>query len=126
MATAPLLIGSPGYMPFDRSFFRNIGSFIEDYKQVYPCAAVTLTLRVMGEEYHVVRILKADESLLTFSYYSDSEKAQPLTAECVAKTGETTAWPALAVPYQAVLSVELNPGKAAHDRDVGFRISPSL
>ena len=126
MGAAPLLIGSPGYMPFDRTFFRNIGSFIEDYKKVYPCAAVTLTLRVMGEEYHVGRIMKADEMLLTFSYYSDSEKTQPLTAECVARTGETTAWPALTVPYQAVLSVELNPGKAAHDRDIGFRVPTNL
>lgn len=126
MGATPLLIGSQGYMAFDRSFFRNIASFIEDYKAAYPCASVTLTLRVLGEEYHVVRILKAEESLLTFSYYSDSEKSQPLSAECVAKTGETTAWPALTVPYQAVLSVELNPGKSSRDRDIGFRVPTNL
>lgn len=126
MGVAPLLIGSQGYIAFDKSFFRNIGPFIDEYKQVYPCASVTLTLRVLGEEYHVVRILKADDALLTFSYYSDSEKTQPLTAECVTKTGETTAWPALTVPYQAILSVELNPGKAARDRDIGFHVPTSL
>ncbi len=122
----PILIGAPGAMAFDKSFFKNIGSLVEDYYKVYPCTSVTLTLRVLSEEYNVAKILKADDTLLTFSYFSDSEKSQPLGPECKEKTDETMAWPALTVPYQAVLSVELNPGRAARDREIGFHVPINL
>ena len=113
-------------MGFNRTFFKNIGDLIEDYYKVYPCSAVSLTLRVAGEEYNVAKILKADETLLTFSFFSAPEKAQPLTDECKAKTSETIAWPALTVPYEAILWVEFNPGKAAREREIGFTVPDNL
>ncbi len=83
---------------------------------------MSLTLRVAGEEFNVVKIIRAEDSLLTFSYYSDTEKSSPLPPDCGAEAGETVAWPALTVPYQAILWVELNPGKAARDREIGFSV----
>lgn len=126
LAAGAVLIGVPFPMGFDKSFFKNISSLIEDYYKVYPCTAVSLTLRILSDEYNIAKILKADDTLLTFSYYSESEKTQPLTGECREKSGESTAWPALTVPYQAILSVELNPGKAARDREIGFKVPANL
>ncbi len=111
---------------FNKTFFRNISDLLEDYYKVYPCTAVTLTLRVLGEEYNVARILKADDTLLTFSFYSAPEKSHPLTEECKQQSGESIAWPALTVPYEAILWVEFNPGKAAREREIGFTVPPAL
>ena len=111
---------------FNKFFFKNIGDLLQDYYKVYPCSAVSLTIRVLGEEFSVAKILKADDSLLTFSYYSASDKSQPLPADCKEQTGETIAWPALTVPYEAVLWVEFNPGKAARDREIGFTVAANL
>jgi hypothetical protein len=113
-------------MAFNRTFFKNIGDLLQEYYKVYPCSVVSLTLRVLGEEYNVAKILKADETLLTFSFYAGSEKSQPLPADCSDKTGETIAWPALTIPYEAVLWVEFNPGKAAREREIGFTVPPGL
>src|SRR3989304_5073905 len=60
-------IAVPG---FNRTFFKNISDLLEDYYKTYPCSVVTLTLRVLNEEYNVAKILKADDTLLTFSFYS--------------------------------------------------------
>ena len=109
-------------MGFNKSFFRNIGDLIEEYYKTYPCGVVSLTLRVGPEEYNVAKILKADDTLLTFSFYSSPEKSQPLTPECQEKSGETIAWPALTVPYEAIFWVEFNPGKAAREREIGFTV----
>ena len=107
-------------MGFDRVFFKNIGDLIAEYQKSYPCGVVTLTLRVADREYDVAKILKCDDALLTFSYYS-SEKSHPLPPSAKERVGESTAWPALTVPYGVILSVELNP-KAAKDREIGFTV----
>ena len=106
-------------MSFDRGFFKTIGDLLQDYYKVYPCNAVTLTLKVADHEYNVAKILKCDDSLLTFSYYS-AEKAHELPAEAKEQSGEATAWPALTVPYAFILWVEFNPRKAAAEREIGF------
>jgi hypothetical protein len=111
---------------FNRTFFKNISDLLDDYYKVYPCSVVTLTLRVLHEEYNVAKILKADETLLTFSFYSSAEKSQPLPESCAEKTAEKIAWPALTVPYEAILLVELNPGKAAREREIGFTVTHNL
>jgi hypothetical protein len=105
-------------MGFGRIFFKNIGDLLEEYYKVYPCGAVTLTLRVMDREYDVAKILKCDDTLLTFSFYS-SDKSHALSPATNEPGCETTAWPALTVPYAAILSVEFNP-RAAKDREIGF------
>ena len=125
-AAALLRCASFRAMAFNKSFFKNIGDLIDEYYKTYPCIAVTLTLRVVGEEYTVAKILKADDTLLTFSFYSAPEKSQPLTAECQEKSGETIAWPALTVPYEAILWVEFNPGRAAREREIGFTVPSNL
>jgi hypothetical protein len=112
-------------MGFNKTFFKNIGDLLQEYYHVYPCSAVSLTLRVAGEEYNVAKILKADDTLLTFSFYSSPEKSHPLT-ECKEKTGESIAWPALTVPYETILWVEFNPGKAAREREIGFTVQVNL
>ena len=116
-------IAVPG---FNRTFFKNISDLLEDYYKTYPCSVVTLTLRVLNEEYNVAKILKADDTLLTFSFYSSADKSQPLTAECQEKTTEKIAWPAITVPYEAILLVEFNPGRAAREREIGFTVPPDL
>ncbi|HWP85981.1 MAG TPA: hypothetical protein VNN17_12365 [Terriglobia bacterium] len=113
-------------MGFTKTFFKNISELLEEYYKSYPCSAVTLTLRVLGEEYHVAKILRADDTLLTFSYYSSPDKAQPLSDDRQEKTGETIAWPAITVPYEAILLVELNPGQAAREREIGFTVPRDL
>ena len=105
-------------MGFDRVFFKNIGDLLEEYYKVYPCGAVMLTLRVADREYDVAKIIKCDDTLLTFSYFS-GEKSQPLLSSAGKVGRETTAWPALTVPYAMILSVEFNP-RAAKDREIGF------
>lgn len=105
---------------FDRGFFKNIGDLIQDYQKSYPCGAVTLTLRVADREYDVAKILKCDDILLTFSYYS-SEKSHPIPPAARGTGGESTAWPALTVPYAVILSVEFNP-RAAKEREIGFTV----
>lgn len=106
-------------MGFDRVFFKNVGDLIAEYQKSYPCGAVTLTLRVADREYDVAKILKCDDTLLTFAYYS-AEKSHPLPP---AREGgrEEKAWPALTVPYAVILSVEFNP-RAAKDREIGFTV----
>ena len=111
-------------MGFDRVFFKNIGDLIEDYQKVYPCGAVSLTLRVADREYDVAKILKCDDTLLTFSYFS-SEKSHSLPPAARGTSGESTAWPALTVPYAMILSVEFNP-RAAKDREIGFTVPEKI
>jgi len=113
-------------MGFNKTFFKNIGDLLQEYYKVYPCSTVSLTLRVAGEEYNVAKILKADDTLLSFSFYSSPEKSHPLPPDCKEKSGETIAWPALTVPYEAILWVEFNPGKAAREREIGFTVQVNL
>ena len=111
---------------FNRTFFKTISDLLDDYYKTYPCSVVTLTLRVLNEEYNVAKILKADDTLLTFSFYSSPEKSQPLPEDCAEKSSEKTAWPAITVPYEAILLVEFNPGKAAREREIGFTVPRDL
>ncbi|MBI3896424.1 MAG: hypothetical protein HY313_10895 [Acidobacteria bacterium] len=106
-------------MSFNRVFFKNIADLLQDYYKVYPCGVVTLTLKVADQEYNVAKILRCDDTLLTFAYYS-VEKSQTLPAEAREKSEESTAWPALTVPYGLILWVEFNPRKAATEREIGF------
>ena len=108
-------------MGFDKFFFKNIGDLLQEYYKFYPCAAVTLTLRVMDREYNVAKILKCDDPLLTFAYFS-AEKSHPLPPAAKEASGESTAWPALTVPYGAIFSVEFDPRKAATEREIGFTV----
>ena len=85
-----------------------------------------MTLRVLHEEYNVARILRAEDALLTFSYFSSPDKSQLLPEECSEKSPEKIAWPAITVPYEAVLFVELNPGRAAREREIGFTVPRDL
>lgn len=123
LVSVPLMIeGFPPAMAFDKVFFKNIGDLLQEYYKVYPCSAVTLTIRVGGEEYDVAKILKCDDNVLTFSYFS-REKSHPIskTEPCAEeKPAETRAWPALTVPYIAIFWVEFNPSKAASEREIGF------
>lgn len=105
-------------MGFDRTFFRNIGELLEEYYKLYPCETVTLTLRVVDREFDVIKIINSDNSLLTFAYFSE-EKSVPASQESGC---ETPAYPALTVPYGAILWVEFNPGRAAKDRGIGFTV----
>ena len=111
---------------FNRTFFKNISNLLDDYYKTYPCSVVTLTLRVLADEYNVAKILKADDTLLTFSYYSSPDKAQALPEDCQQKSAERIAWPAITVPYEAILSMEFNPGRAAREREIGFTVSRDL
>ena len=117
-----MLQGTPFWGGFDKIFFKNIGDLLQEYYKAYPCGAVTLTVRVMGEEYSVAKILKCDDALLTFAYYSGPDKAHTLPPAAREKSGESIAWPALTVPYGAILWVEFNPGRAAREREIGFAV----
>ncbi|OFV99437.1 MAG: hypothetical protein A3F68_08920 [Acidobacteria bacterium RIFCSPLOWO2_12_FULL_54_10] len=104
-------------MSFNRGFFKTIADLLQEYYKVYPCSAVTLTLQVGNQEYNVAKILKCDEDLLTFSYFS-AEKSYPIDKKSA--SGETVALPALTVPYMTIFGVEFNPRKAASEREIGF------
>ena len=105
-------------MAFSKAYFEKIGELIRDYSSVYPCM-VTLTIRVHGQDYNVVRVLKCDDELLPFAFYCDQKSAQ-LPEKIIEKTGEPRAWPALTIPYEAIESVEFNPGEVAGQKGVGF------
>src|SRR5437016_11086682 len=97
-------------MGFGKAFFEQLGDLLTNYFRTYPCGVVTVIVRAYDQEYNLVRIVKCNEDLLTFAYY-DSEKSRELPEKLQEKSGETTAWPALTIPYAAILSVEFNPGK---------------
>jgi len=106
-------------MAFDKSFFDTLGQRIQDYLKIYPCGFVTVIIKVDDQEYNVVGILNCNEQLLTFVYYSD-QKSRALSERLQEKTGETTAWPTLTIPYSAIFSVEFNPGEGEKQK-IGFQ-----
>ena len=106
-------------MAFDKSFFETLGQRRQDYMKIYPCGVVTVTIKIDGQEYNVVRILNCDGQLLTFVYYSD-QKSRALSEKLQEKSGEPTAWPTLTIPYSAIFSVEFNPGEA-EKQNIGFQ-----
>ncbi len=107
-------------MAFNKSYFETIGELLKQYFGIYPCGLVTVTIKAYGQEYNLVRILKCEEDLLTFIYYS-TEKSQELPDTVKDKVGENTAWPALTIPYAALVAVEFNPGKADAGKQIGFK-----
>lgn len=106
-------------MAFDKSFFETLGQRRQDYMKIYPCGVVTVTIKIDGQEYNVVRILNCNEQLLTFVYYSD-QKSCTLSEKLQEKSGQTTAWPTLTIPYSAIFSVEFNPGEV-EKQNIGFQ-----
>ena len=105
-------------MSFTKSFFETIGQRLNEYRDVYPCGEVTVTLRVKNHGYNAVRILRVDDDLVTFAYYSD-EKIHPL-GEISVNNEEPTVWPALTVPYDSIDAVEFNPSKVTGGKKMGF------
>ena len=105
-------------MSFSKNYFQTIGQRLDEYRALYPCGEVTVTVRVNDEAYHAVRILWCDDDLVTFAYYVD-EKSNPLGERGVT-SGEPTAWPALTVPYDSIDAVEFSPGKVAGEKRMGF------
>jgi hypothetical protein len=71
---------------------------------------ITLTITAYGKEYNVASLIECGESLLTFAYYSSKEKTSDLPERIRGEAGQTKAFPALAIPYEVILSVELVPG----------------
>jgi hypothetical protein len=94
---------------FDKAFFDNFSAHLDKYFKRFKSGFVTITITIAcGEHYNVNRIISSDESLLTFAYY-DSKKERQLEKVVKERTGESTAFPALTVPYAAIISVEINP-----------------
>lgn len=60
----------------------------------------------------------------SFAYY-DSKKERQLEKAVAERTGESTAFPALTVPYAAITWVEINPANiqpSKKKRAMGFRL----
>jgi len=110
-------------MGFNRAFFENMGDLLTKYFGHYPCGVVTVAIQAYDQEYHMVRILECYEDLVTFVYYAP-EKSRELPEKLEEKTGEPTAWPALTIPYSAILSVEFNPAKPETQKQIGFSTEP--
>ena len=107
-------------MPFDKTFFDNLGNLLRAYLKTYPCGAVTVTLKAYGTEYHLNELIQVDQRVITFSHYDENKSASlPEWKE------RPTAWPALTIPYEVIESVEFNPsvpGKGANA--AGFKLEP--
>jgi len=97
-------------MPFNKAFFEEISSLRSKYFKVYPCGMITLTIAAYDKEYNVASLIECGESLLTFVYYSAEEKTSDLPQGIRGETGQTKAFPAVAIPYEVILSVEFVPG----------------
>jgi hypothetical protein len=97
-------------MPFNKAFFEDISDLRAKYFKIYPCGMITLTIAAYGKEYNVATLIECGESMLSFAYYSAKEKAHDLTKQAQEKTGHTKAFPALSIPYEVILSVEMVPG----------------
>jgi len=107
-------------LPFGKEFFDNVGERITEYVRRYDCAAVTLTIKAYDQEYNVAALLRCDDGLLTFAYYSE-EQSVSLPANPPERKRESKAWPALTLPYECILWVEFNPGKADSHSEIGFK-----
>ena len=108
-------------MSFNKEFFERIREHVEEYRKHSFTNVVSLSIRLYERELNVYKFLDCRDELLTFAYY-DQAKQRKLPAKVRDETGETDAFPALTVPYAAILWVEVNPGKAdgRHD-DLGFQ-----
>lgn len=115
-------------MGFDKTFFEKFSDNMRDYFERFKAGFVTVTIKVAYEkEYNVNRIISCGDSLLTFAYY-DSKKEKQLEKNVAERTGESTAFPALTVPYSAITWVEINPANIRPSkikRQMGFRIAES-
>jgi len=108
-------------MPFNKEYFEKFSDHLSEYYRVYDCGQVTVTINTYDQEkYHVERIMGCNENLLTFTFYSKA-KSRKLPSRAAERTREPEALPALTVPYEAILSVEFNPGRAGGMERLGFR-----
>lgn len=105
---------------FDKHFFDGFSDLMKVYFDIFQCGVITVTFRIFEQDYHVLRIMKWDDALITFVYYDES-KSLELSQRVREMTGEIIAWPALTVPYGAIEAVEFNPGKAGNEQEIRFR-----
>lgn len=109
-------------MSFRKGFFDGFDSHIEEYRKNFWTGSVTVTLKLFEREFNLVKFIKCGDELLTFAYY-DPAKQRELPQKVRDETGEDIAFPVLTVPYESILSVELNPGKVdVRHSDLGFRV----
>ena len=108
-------------MPFNKEYFEKFSDHLSEYFRVYDCGQVTVTINMYDQEkYDVERIMKCSENLVTFAFYSKA-KSEDLPARAAESTRKPKALPTLTVPYEAILSVEFNPGRAGGLEGLGFR-----
>jgi hypothetical protein len=105
---------------FKRAFFDSFDELRDHYLRTSGCQTFTLTIRAFGQEFDVEKFVRMDEYVITFTFY-DNRKSLEFTPTAQERTGAITAWPAVSVPFEAIESVEFNPGKAKGDPKVGFR-----
>jgi len=106
-------------MALNKEYFETINERMNSYFAVYPTGLVTLTIRTTwGEEFNALRFLERTDEWLMFAYYSN-KKSVELNEKIKERTGESTAYPAISLPYDAILSVEFNPG-AIKENKLGF------
>lgn len=97
---------------FDKAYFDNLPGEISFYLREFPIGpAPIVTIRLIGgrEEFNIHRILKADDELLTFTYY-DSKKQTNLPDRIREERGERQAFPAITLRYCDIHWIEFNPG----------------
>jgi hypothetical protein len=104
---------------FTKAFFDELHELRSEYFRTYPCGVFTLTIKAFGQEYNVVRLIKKGDSVLTFAFY-DQRKSTELVPAAKEVSRQSKAWPAISIPYEAIESVEFNPGKAREDPKIGF------
>jgi hypothetical protein len=112
---------------FHKKFFDNLSSHFDEYFKHFPSGAITFTIKLLHEkEVNVYRILKCDDELLTFAYYENKKQLKlpevklPLGTQRQGRH-ESTAFPAITVPYSHISWVDINPGNAPEGkRQSGF------
>ena len=108
-------------MAFTKDFFAELDAHIEEYRKHFWTNVVTVSIKAYQREFNLKRLVQCGDDLLTFAY-CDAAKQRELPDKVQEEIGETHAFPALTVPYGAVLWVELNPGKADGSLDgLGFQ-----
>jgi len=105
---------------FTRAFFDSFNELRSQYLDNSGCRTFSLTIRAFGQEFDVEKFLHMDEHVITFTFY-DNRKSLELSPIAQEQTGANTAWPAISISFEAIESVEFNPGKAKGDPKVGFR-----
>ena len=94
---------------FTKAFFEELQELRREYFQIYPCGVIILTIKAYGVEYNVTRFIKSGDTVITFAFY-DQRKSTELVPSARNISGQSKAWPAVSIPYEAIESVEFNPG----------------